>query len=214
MNRAILVYDTQHPDLFKDFEYAVNRGKVHLETRPGKNFFFTPLGKSYICMKSDDQGPLKLFNIKSEQIEGSLDMWETRFQPFVKRAGGVWGEPKRCLPHEIRQGRMEFWPFVSAAFFLFVSGLLFGGYAIKRTWFTDQKVDYGTYEEANMKQQHEMEMVRQPSELYDDGQEEVNLNEPEEEPQQSSAPVNRGGGANPFQQKSANPFQKAANPFN
>ena len=32
---------------------------------------------------------------------------------------------------------------------------------VKRTWFTDQKVDYGNYEEGNMKVQHEMEMVRQ-----------------------------------------------------
>ena len=33
MNRAILVYDTEHPDLKKDFELSETHGKVHLETR-------------------------------------------------------------------------------------------------------------------------------------------------------------------------------------
>jgi len=213
MNRMIIVYDTSHPDLVQDFENAMYKGKIHLETRPGKNFFFTPLGQSYICMNSLDQGPLKLFNIKREEIEGSVDLWETRFQPFVARAGGIWGKPKRCLPHEIREMREDFWPFVSAAFFFLSSGLLLGAYAIKRTWFTDQKVDYGTYDEANRAQQQEMEFVRQPSEPgYDDGTEEVPLNEPVEEAK-PSIPVNKGG-ANPFQQKASNPFQKAANPFN
>lgn len=215
MNRMILVYDTQHPDLAKDFEYAAYKGKIHLETRPGKNFFFTPLGKSYICMKSADQGPLKLFNTKRKEIEGSVDLWETRFQPFVARAGGIWGRPKRCLPHEIREMREDFWPFVSAAIMLLTSALLLGAYAIKRTWFTDQKVDYGTYDEANRNQQQEMEFVRQPSETgYEDGTEEVPLNDPVEEARPSVPANGNKGGANPFQQKASNPFQKAANPFN
>jgi len=215
MNRMILVYDTRHPDLAEDFQYAAYKGKIHLETRPGKNFFFTPLGKSYICMKSADQGPLKLFNIKRQEIEGSVDLWETRFQPFVARAGGKWGAPKRCLPHEIREMRTDFWPFVSAALVLLTSGLMLGGYAIKRTWFTEQKVDYGTYDEANRNQQHEMEFVRQPSEAaYDDGTEEVPLNEPAEEEKPVGPSNGNKGGANPFQQKASNPFQKAANPFN
>jgi len=213
MNRMIIVYDTKHPDLAADFQYAAYTGKIHLETRPGKNFFFTPLGHSYICMKSADQGPLKLFNIKNEEIAGSVDLWETRFQPFVHRAGGVWGPPKRCLPHEIREMRTDFWPFVSALLVLVSAGIILGGYAVKRTWFTEQKVDYGTYDEANRNQQHEMEFVRQPSEPgYDDGTEEVPLNDPAEEAR--PAPQENRGGANPFQQKASNPFQKAANPFN
>ena len=214
MNRIVLVYDTKHPDLAEDFKYAARTGRVHLETKQGKNFFFTPLGKSYICTRSEDQGPLKLYNLVQNEIVGSVELWDTRFQPFVARANGKWGAPKRCLPREIRDMRTNFWPFVSAALVLLTSGLFLGVYAIKRTWFTDQKVDYGNYDEANRNQQHEMEFVRQPSEAtgYDDATEEVPLNEP------AAAPANNTqearGSANPFQQKASNPFQKASNPFN
>jgi len=94
-------------------------------------------------------------------IVGEMEMWNTKFQPFVVRAGGEWGEPKPCLDADIRRSRIEFWPFVSAGLLLLCSAAFFGGYAAKRTWFTDQKVDYGNYEEGNMKVQHEMDMVRQ-----------------------------------------------------
>ena len=206
MNRVILLYDTRHPDLVQDFQYAANKGLIHLETRPGKNFFFTPLGKSYVCRKSDDQGPLKLYSIARHQIEGNLNLWQTKFQPFVKRAGGKWGEEKRCLPHEIREARMNFWPFVSAVLVILSAGLMFGGYAVKRTWFTEQKVDYGTYE-AQQQQQQEMELVRQPSQDQAAYQA-VSQAEPAQPAQPAAQP------ANPFQQKSANPFQAASNPFN
>ena len=45
--------------------------------------------------------------------------------------------------------REDFWPFVSACAVIFSSSLLVAVYGIKRTWFTEQKVDYGTYESAN-----------------------------------------------------------------
>ena len=83
------------------------------------------------------------------------------------------------------------------------------GYAAKRTWFTDQKVDYGSYEEGNQRVQHEMEMVRQQSQDAAAYQT-VNLND-QVEPQ-SAPPV--APTANPFQQKASNPFQGSSNPFN
>jgi len=58
--------------------------------------------------------------------------------------------------------REDFWPFVSACAVVVCSCLLIGAYAVKRTWFTDQKVDYGTYEAAGMA---DMEMVRQPTQV-------------------------------------------------
>ena len=101
MNRVILIYDTEHPSLKKDFEYANTHGKIHLETRPGKNFFFTPLGKAYLCYKAENQvfyelplspllkiqiqGPLKLWNVAKNQIEGEISLSDTKFQPFVVR---------------------------------------------------------------------------------------------------------------------------------
>ena len=182
---------------------------------PGLNFFFTPLGKSFICRRAEDQGPLKLFKVTGGEMVmvGEMEMWNTKFQPFVVRAGGEWGEPKPCLDADIRRSRIEFWPFVSAGLLLLCSAAFFGGYAAKRTWFTDQKVDYGNYEEGNMKVQHEMEMVRQQQSVdpAPQGYQEVSLSEPQVPPQVAGG---QPGAANPFQQKSANPFQAASNPFN
>jgi len=207
MNRVILIYDTEHPSLKKDFEYANTHGKIHLETRPGKNFFFTPLGKAYLCYKAENQGPLKLWNVAKNQIEGEISLSDTKFQPFVVRAHGQWGETKRCLPLKIRQMREDFWPFVSACAVVVCSCLLIGAYAVKRTWFTDQKVDYGTYEAAGMA---DMEMVRQPTQEYQEEQPAVaEEGYPEEPDQQETKPS-----ANPFASKGANPFQEnQANPF-
>ena len=199
---------------FRDFQYAALQGVVTLQTMPGLNFFFTPLGKSFICRRAEDQGPLKLFKVTGAEMVmvGEMEMWNTKFQPFVVRAGGDWGDSKPCLDADIRRARLEFWPFVSAGLLLLCSAIFFGSYAAKRTWFTDQKVDYGNYEEGNTKVQHEMEMVRQ-QQVVDSAQgyQEVSLNEPPAQPQQAGG---QPGAANPFQQKSANPFQAASNPFN
>ena len=86
LNKAVLRY-TQDLSLFPDATY---RGNVLLETRPGYNFYFTPLGKSYVCQHGEDQGPLPLFNVDNERV-GTMMLWNSRFQPFVKRAKGVWG---------------------------------------------------------------------------------------------------------------------------
>ena len=208
LNRAILQYDTKHPDLYSDFKYSAGQGIMKLETMPGLNFFFTPLGKSFVCSNSEDQGPMKLYNADKNQIQGSMEMWNTKFQPFVVRAGGGWGPEKPCLAAEIRKSRIEFWPFVSAGLLFLCSGVFFGGYAAKRTWFTDQKVDYGSYEEGNQKVQHEM--VRQQTLDTAPGYTDVSL----QDPGQAHAQQPQQQAANPFQQKSANPFQAASNPFN
>ena len=144
------------------------------------------------------------------EIAGSLEMRDTKFQPFVVRAGGRWGGEKPCLDADIRKARLDFWPFVSAGLLLLSSGAFFGGYAAKRTWFTAQKVDYGSYEEGNMKMQHEMELVRQQQAGPPDTATYTEVSLAQEPPQ----PPAQAQAANPFQQKSANPFQAASNPFN
>ena len=49
--------------IFRDFQYAATTGTVTLQTMPGLNFFFTPLGKSFVCRLPEDQGPMKLYNV-------------------------------------------------------------------------------------------------------------------------------------------------------
>ena len=73
------------------FSDATYRGPVTLRTRQGYNFYFTPLGKSYMCKNGEDQGPLDLYNVNLE-IVGTLELWNSKFQPFVKRAKGDWGD--------------------------------------------------------------------------------------------------------------------------
>jgi hypothetical protein len=103
--------------------------------------------------------------------------------------------------------REDFWPFVSACAVVVCSCLLIGAYAVKRTWFTDQKVDYGTYEAAGMA---DMEMVRQPTQEYQEEQPAVAEEGYTEEPDQQETKPS----ANPFASKGANPFQEnQANPF-
>jgi hypothetical protein len=58
LNTAKLEYN-QTNEYFPDTTY---KGHVVLNTKDGGNFYFTPLGKSYICENGDDQGPLKLYN--------------------------------------------------------------------------------------------------------------------------------------------------------
>ena len=94
-----------YPLIFSDFKNIAYPGINTLQTKPGLNFFFTPLGKSFVCSKSEDQGPMKLYNVARNKYEGSMDMWNTKFQPFVVRAGGEWGPEKACLSAEIRKSR-------------------------------------------------------------------------------------------------------------
>ena len=86
LNTAILRYN-QSLDLFRDASY---RSEVRIQTRKGRNFYFTPLGKSYACKHGEDQGPVDMFNVHDEKI-GTLTLYDTKVQPFVKRAKGDWG---------------------------------------------------------------------------------------------------------------------------
>ena len=62
-------------------------GKVKLETIPDKNFFWTPLGKSYSCWEAEDQGPLKLFNVEADEVsEYKLYMY-TAILPLAEDQG-------------------------------------------------------------------------------------------------------------------------------
>ena len=62
LNTAVLRYN-QSLDLFRDASY---RKDVKVYTKKGRNFYFTPLGKSYVCHNAEDQGPLALFNVHDE----------------------------------------------------------------------------------------------------------------------------------------------------
>ena len=66
--------------MFRDFQYAALQGVVTLQTMPGLNFFFTPLGKSFICRRAEDQGPLKLFRVSGGEMVmvGEMEMWNTK----------------------------------------------------------------------------------------------------------------------------------------
>ena len=86
LNRAILMYDQDSPL----FPGATFKGSVDLQTRPGENFYFTDMGKSYRCTVKEDQGPLTLYNRDIEPV-GTMALYNTKFQPFVKRAKGDWG---------------------------------------------------------------------------------------------------------------------------
>ena len=52
-------FEIKTNEYFPDSTYL---GKVILNTKEGGNFYFTPLGKSYVCENGDDQGPLRLYN--------------------------------------------------------------------------------------------------------------------------------------------------------
>ena len=78
-------------DIFRDSTY---RGPVILQTKKTKNFYFTPLGRSYTCQHGEDQGPLNLFNEDDEMV-GNMTLYNSKFQPFVKRAKGKWGPGER-----------------------------------------------------------------------------------------------------------------------
>jgi len=203
LNRAVVMYDKSHSALRSDFTNARTGGKVRLETIPDKNFFWTSLGKSYSCQESQDQGPLKLFNVIDNAVEGYLDFSDTRFQPFAMRANSDWGPRVQCLPRATKDIRAKM-PWITGALVLAVSSLLVVGYGVQRTFFPDSKVEYDNYGE----EKHEMQQV------YTSEEQEPLKSAPEptttipsqqiSEPQQ---PQNDQPSANPFKQKSSNPFQ-------
>ena len=89
LNTAILKYN-QTLSTFGDTTY---HGRVIAKTQKGWNFNFTPLGKSWVCVKAADQGTLNLYNVDDEII-GNMTLYNIKVQPFVKRAKGKWGEGK------------------------------------------------------------------------------------------------------------------------
>ena len=65
--------------------------RLHPFYKKGWNYYFTPLGKSWVCVKAADQGTLRLYNVDDEII-GNMTLYNIKVQPFVKRAKGKWGE--------------------------------------------------------------------------------------------------------------------------
>ena len=92
LNTAILKYN-QSLSLFTDTSY---HGNVIARTEKGWNYYFTPLGKSWVCVKAADQGTLRLYNVDDEII-GNMTLYNIKVQPFVKRAKGKWGEGNSLL---------------------------------------------------------------------------------------------------------------------
>ena len=92
LNTAVLRYN-QSLAAFADANY---RGDVKVQTKKGWNYYFTPLGKSYVCVNGEDQGPLSLFNVHGEKV-GNMSLYNTKVQPFVKRAKGDWGPGKQTI---------------------------------------------------------------------------------------------------------------------
>ena len=48
----------------ESFYDATYRGRVSLQSKKGMNYYFTPLGKSYVCVEDED--PITLFNTDDE----------------------------------------------------------------------------------------------------------------------------------------------------
>ena len=88
LDTVVLKYNQSLPDLFVDATY---HGQVIAKTQEGWNYYFTPLGKSWVCRRAVDQGTLRLYNVDQENI-GNMTLFNIKVQPFVKRAKGDWGE--------------------------------------------------------------------------------------------------------------------------
>lgn len=106
-------------------------------------FYVLFIGKSYFCEKGEDQGPLPLFNTDDEKM-GNMTLYNSQFQPFVKRAKGQWGEPVKCLPKRIQVLREDVVPFWVSLIYIISSSLVIAGYAIYRSFFV-KKQDYHVY---------------------------------------------------------------------
>jgi len=58
LNTAILKYN-QSLSIFQDTTY---KGRVVAKTQKGWNYYFTPLGKAWVCRRAEDQGTLNLYD--------------------------------------------------------------------------------------------------------------------------------------------------------
>ena len=217
LNKAILKYN-QTLDIFRDATY---RGPVILQTQKGWNYYFTPLGRSYVCKHGEDQGPLDLYNLDAE-IVGNMTLYDTKFQPFVKRAKGIWGPEDHCLPKAIQVMREDVVPFVVSGIFLSSVVLLVAGYALYRK-LNVKKADYGFYGEngppdgsgggdffGEGEERMEMQERQQPARM-------TSIEQPVElEGNGHSAATNGANGASTAPTAAANPFKNkpSSNPFN
>ncbi|XP_040565314.1 uncharacterized protein [Lepeophtheirus salmonis] len=220
LNRASLVF-TQDEDIFPYSDY---NGKVILETKSGKNYYFTPLGKSYYCQKGRDQGPLKMYNTDDE-VMGNITLYNSRFQPFVKRAKGVWGEKVECLSREIQTLREDIVPYAVSMIYIMMSTCLIAAYGIYRYFFVKkqkyecygmepEEEEGGKYGGPNIApEKHEMKIkgANRLVEEYDGAQKFQGIEEPQETEALTSFQE-----AQPSEPKESNPFKatKSSNPFN
>jgi len=141
LNTAILKYN-QSLSMFTDTSY---HGNVIARTEKGWNYYFTPLGKSWVCVKAADQGTLRLYNVDDEII-GNMTLYNIKVQPFVKRAKGKWGEELHCLERETQNMRENVVPYVMSLIYTAGVALCIAGYGIFRQFFV-KKTMYGMYDE-------------------------------------------------------------------
>lgn len=203
LNTAVLIYN-QSLSIFQDTSY---HGKVIASTEEGWNYYFTPLGKSWVCVKAEDQGTLDLFNEDYERI-GNMTLFNIKVQPFVKRAKGEWGAELHCLDRETQNQRENVVPYLMSLVYACGVALCISAYGIYRQFFV-KKTTYGMYDEnADMGENHAgtvpMEEFTAPPA------------KPEEfanfENQEPEAPeVGKPAAANPFKKDpniTTNPFNK------
>ena len=65
----------------ESFYDATYRGRVSLQSKKGMNYYFTPLGKSYVCVEDED--PITLFNTDDEP--GGLTIALSPLHNSIKR---------------------------------------------------------------------------------------------------------------------------------
>ncbi len=212
LNKALLKYN-QSLDIFEDATY---RGPVYLSTAKKRNFYFTPLGHSYACRHGEDQGPLNLFNVDDE-IVGNMTLYNSKFQPFVKRAKGKWGPDDHCLPKSIQVMREDVVPFVTSGCFLACVALLLAGYGLFRKLYV-KKTDFEGYDPnaeqgvggGEVYEEHEMTVTNGSSNGHTNGTSKPAQAAEEQyvHAEEKAAPAKPKGSANPFAKgQASNPFR-------
>ena len=202
LNKALLIYNQSLP-MFQDATYS---GMVRLHTKRDKNFYFTPLGMTHVCLSDED--PLTLFNSDDWKM-GNLTLFNTKIQPFVKRAKGGFGHEQRCLPKSIRVMRENVVPYVVSLIFVILVVLVVAAYGIFRQFFV-KNGDYHCYDEdmgqdAAVHEGHEMMRVDSNGQTTLVQQQSIEQVVPP-----PIAPVQE-----PLPPQASNPFKQAGNnPFN
>lgn len=144
LNTAILKYN-QSLSIFQDTTY---KGRVVAKTQKGWNYYFTPLGKAWVCRRAEDQGTLNLYD-EDDIVIGNMTLYNIKVQPFVKRAKGDWGEELHCLNRETQLLRENVVPYMTSLIFIFGVVIVIAAYGIFRQFFSKPKTaDYGMYDES------------------------------------------------------------------